>query len=129
MAKYDPKFCAMLPVHMSNGASFLSFGAKLYEMGIKVTRTTMYEWVEKYPDWAHAKGVGEILSRAHWEGIGYGLATGQIDGNVTSYIFNVKARFPEYRDRAIDADEDNESNAALQALPSAKILTLLKSRK
>lgn len=129
--KYDPKFCEMLIAHMAKGNSFMSFGAKLFEMGVKVSRKTLYEWRDQYPEWAEAHGVGKLLCLSHWEDIGYAGATGQAQIQPTIYIYKMKCRFGEFgynEQRPVDDDKET-SNAELDAMPTDKILTLIKSRK
>ena len=129
--KYDPKFCEMLTKHMSQGKSFASFGAKLFEIGVKVTRKTLYEWRNQHPEWAEAHEIGKLLSLSHWEEIGYGAVTGQIQIATPIYIYSMKCRFGEfgYNEARPVKDADEENNAELESMPTEKILTLIKSRK
>jgi len=50
---YKPEYCQQLIDHLAHGYSFESFGA-IVGRG----RATLYEWVEKYPEFAEAKRVG-----------------------------------------------------------------------
>lgn len=129
--KYDPKFCEMLIAHMQKGNSFASFGAKLFEIGTRVTRKTMYEWLNQYPEWSQALGTAKLLCLAHWEDIGYAGATGQAQIQPTIYIYKMKCRFSEfgYNDLRPVSDDAETANAELESLPTEKILTLIKSRK
>lgn len=51
--KYDPKYCEMLIEHMSEGLSFDSFAGVL-----GVTRATIYNWANDYPEFLDAKSIG-----------------------------------------------------------------------
>ena len=99
--KYKPDYCARLVKHMSEGYSFASFAGTL-----GVNRDTLYEWVKKYPDFKEAKAIGTEASKFFWEKIGINLATGLSKGNVISWIFNMKNRFPdEWKDKVEDPQE------------------------
>ena len=62
--KYLPEFCDQLVEHMSSGFSFDSFKAVTGS-----SLVAMYDWVDRYPDWAYAKEQGN----------GAGIASGQVD--------------------------------------------------
>ncbi len=86
---YKPEYCQMLIDHMAEGFSFESFAAV-----IKVTRSTLYEWVSAQPDFSDAKQRGFEASRLTWEQIGRDIAK-KGEGNATAFIFNMKNRFRE----------------------------------
>lgn len=54
---YDPKFCQMLIQHMAKGHSFESFGGV---ESVWVGRSTLYEWADKYPEFANAREIGKM---------------------------------------------------------------------
>ncbi|WP_386681854.1 hypothetical protein [Loktanella sp. R86503] len=66
-----------------------------------ISRDTFYRWQKEYPEFSDAvKGV-KHRSQAWWEQQGRIATFGGTDGfNATSYIFNMKNRFPdEWKDR------------------------------
>lgn len=99
---FDDKYCEMLVDHMADGFSFESFAGL-----IGVTRSTIYLWVEKHEQFSDAKQRGFEASRLTWEKIGKDIAKdGQ--GNATSFIFNMKNRFPdEWREKQEIKHEGN----------------------
>lgn len=86
--KYKPEFCQLLMEHMKLGYSFECFGAE-----VLVTEKTLYNWVDKYPDFLQSKRLGEKLCQKWWEKLGRGIVSGKIQGNAAVYIFNMKNRF------------------------------------
>lgn len=86
--KYLPEFCEQLIECMSRGLSFEAFAGK-----IGVHKDTLYEWFKKHPEFSDAKKIGESLSLLYWEELGIKLITGEIDGNPTPWIFNMRNRF------------------------------------
>lgn len=68
---YRPEFCEALIEHMSKGLSFESFAADL-----SVNRRTLYGWLQKYPEFLHAKEEGEFRGLAFWEKAGVNGAFG-----------------------------------------------------
>jgi hypothetical protein len=101
---YKPEYCDMLVDHMNDGLSFESFAGV-----VGTCKQTLYNWAEANPDFLDAKKQGFEKSRLFWEKTGTKLATGQLDGNATMAIFNLKNRFPkEWRDKqemAISTDK------------------------
>jgi hypothetical protein len=97
---YEPSYCDLLIEHMSKGFSFESFAGL-----VKVARSTIYEWVDKNPDFSDAKKVAEEQCRLFWEktaleGLQVQTGPGAINLNTTMWIFQMKNRFPkEWRDR------------------------------
>jgi hypothetical protein len=80
--KWNPKYCDELIEHMREGYSFSSFGANC-----NCTVQTLKYWCEKYPEFAHAKAIGEVHNLKHWEKLSHSkMDTGK-------WIFNMKNRF------------------------------------
>lgn len=69
----------MLKKHLSKGYSLASFAAK-----INVTYPTLHNWAKRFPEFAHAREIGEAarLQMLEWEGIKMIK-----DGNVTAWKF------------------------------------------
>lgn len=64
------------------------------ELGI--SKQTFYEWGRKYPEFSDAIKQFKLHSQVWWEKAGRDGAVGKIPSfNATSYIFNMKNRFPE----------------------------------
>lgn len=112
--KYDPSFCPRLIEHMAKGLSFEAFAGEL-----GVCLKTLYNW-ESHPDFLQAKGIGFQRNRLFWESMGVAGAAGKIPGfNATSFVFNMKNRFPrEWRDR-------HEITATIGPSPEVAMLELL----
>jgi len=102
--QYKKEMCEMLVKHMSQGHSFSTFSTIA-----GVTRTTLYEWVDKYPEFKNAKENGEeaakrflekrLMAKVSGQDLsGIGIDTKKID--TTCLIFALKTRFyKEYGDR------------------------------
>jgi hypothetical protein len=86
---YRPEYCQMLIDHMSSGLSFESFGGR-----IDVARRTLYEWEKAFPEFLHAKEVGQAKSQLWWEEVGctnVHSPSGQWTPNV--FMFTMRSRF------------------------------------
>lgn len=105
--KYEPRFCQMLIDHMREGLSIHAFGGV-----VLVSRQTLYNWLDKYPEFKEAKEIGESLSLLFWEKMGRSGAMTVVDRekgikrslNAGVWSMNMKNRFgwrerqPEERD-------------------------------
>lgn len=60
--KYKPEYCEQLIDHMGSGLSFDSFGAV-----IKVATSTIYKWVEDFPEFKEAKDIATAASLMWYE--------------------------------------------------------------
>ncbi len=74
--KYRPEYCQEVVEHMAQGLSFNTFAGK-----IGVGRDALYEWVNKYPEFAIAKdrafaARAEFFERKMIEGITQGVKMG-----------------------------------------------------
>ena len=91
--KWKDEWSEILIHHMEKGYSFESFGAVA-----NVNRQCLYQWVDKYPNFAQAKSLGDCKSRKFWEGLGIAGTCGKINGfSSSTWIFTMKCRFG-YRD-------------------------------
>ena len=104
-SKYDVKYCQQLIDHMAQGFSFESFGAV-----INVDESTLFNWIQDYPEFFQSKKEAFTKSRLFWEAIGIDQAKLGV-GNSTSFVFNMKNRFPkEWRDKqdlTLGGDSEN----------------------
>lgn len=90
-SKYDPAFCEKV---IAVGAD----GGTLAEMAdaIDIDRSTLNAWVEKHPEFSRAVKAGLGKAQAWWEKNGRIATFGGKEGfNATSFIFNMKNRFPD----------------------------------
>lgn len=89
--KYKPEYCEAVVKHMEQGYSFETFGAI-----IDVGRTTLYEWVEVYPEFKKAKQIAMAKCQMWWEKTGHeGMFMGGKDTPFQAgmWNFNMSARF------------------------------------
>lgn len=86
---YDPAYCDLLQAHFADGFSFESFGGV-----VGVSKQTLYNWLDKHPEFLDAKKRYETASQLAWEKRLHALATSG-DGNATAIIFGLKNRAPE----------------------------------
>src|SRR3546814_4739287 len=108
--KHKPEYCNMVIEHMSGGLSIESFAAI-----VDVNKTTIYEWIEAFPEFSKAVKKGTDKSRLFWESVGIkGLfkhsqtGIGYTTFNTANWIFQMKNRFRyEWRDKQ---ELDNTTN-------------------
>lgn len=94
--KYDPSWMLDAIIEVARlGASKEKMAAT-----IGISKETLYQWCQDYPEFSDAVKEGELLSQVWWENFGQSAALGAVDGfNATSWIFSMKNRFPGiYRD-------------------------------
>ena len=78
----------MIISHMAQGLSKESFAGE-----IGVSKKTLYNWMEKNPDFLHAVHIGEEKSLLFWEKAGIrGMDLGK-DFNAIVWKFNIANRF------------------------------------
>lgn len=121
--KYRPEFPAQLVEHMKLGGSFESFGAVAH-----VIPWTLYSWLDQYPEWKEAKGLGEAYSLRFHEQIGLKAIVGGIPGfQQATYIFMMKCRFRKfgYNDSS-NAPADEDDSPDLSNVPLATLLKIAK---
>lgn len=99
---YDPSYCEKLIAHMTMGLSFESFAAT-----INTHRATLYDWVQKFPEFDDAKKKGIEKSLLWHEAHGNkSIAGGNKNFNSTAWIFAMKNKF-RWADRVVhEGDED-----------------------
>jgi hypothetical protein len=67
---------------MSQGHSFESFAAIS-----KCARRTLFDWVDRHPEFKNAKEIAVASCQLFWEKLGLDLCRGDLKGNVTSFIW------------------------------------------
>lgn len=94
--KYKPEMCEAVIAAGEDGETLAGMAE-----AIDVDRSTLNEWVAKHPEFSRAVKRGLQKAQAWWERQGRVATFGGTDGfNATSFIFNMKNRFPEdWRDK------------------------------
>lgn len=82
--KYKPSYADQVIEHMTEGASLTSFAAE-----IGVSRATLNVWMEEYPQFLEAVGIGKAKCAAWWEKTGRKTAENG-GGNATLVVFGLK---------------------------------------
>lgn len=112
--KYDPSYCEMLIRDMEDGYSVEAFAGL-----IGVSKQTLYNWFDQYPEFLDAKEIGLSKSRRYFEGKGNtGLEhqvirceqSGTVNTvrlNTQNWIFQMKNRF-KWKDNPDDKKDDNK---------------------
>ena len=91
---YDPAYCEQAETFLSDGYSVAALAGFL-----KVAKSTIYEWIERHPEFSDAVKRGQAGAVYWWETANRNLAiTG--DGNATACVFGLKNRASdEWRDK------------------------------
>jgi len=93
-SKYKPEYCARLIEYMAGGLSFEAFAGHL-----GVDFSTLWDWEQRYEEFAKAKKEGFSRGLEFWEKLGRNAAAGKVPNfNATVWIFNMKNRY-QWRDR------------------------------
>ena len=97
---YDPRFCDLVIELGKEGASKAEMAA---ECG--VSRPTFDAWCEAHEEFLYSVKEAFSFSQAWWEKKGRVATFGGVDGfNATSFIFNMKNRFPnDWREKTEQA--------------------------
>jgi len=78
-SSYKEEFNQLLLDHLSSGFSFASFSAVLYEeFRLKTSSQTLYNWLDRFPDFRLSKETGESLGLHLYEKLLISLSTGTI---------------------------------------------------
>lgn len=87
-SKYDPGYC-------DEAIEFIGkqgFSKEAFAGYLEISRDTLYEWINKYPEFSDSIKKAEAISLKHWEELGKDMILhGQ--GNSAVYIFTMKNRF------------------------------------
>ena len=96
--QYKPEYCDLLIKHMSQGKSLATFGAV-----VGVSRNAIYEWIDRYPEFAEAKEQASQKCQEWFEqrlqAKLLGIKSPNFDPKLidaTVLIFALKTRFHEY---------------------------------
>ena len=88
--KYKPEFCDVVVKVGEDGDTLVGMAE-----ACDVDRATITNWMEEHPEFFSAVKRGLQKSQVWWEKQGRSATFGAVPGfNPTSYIFNMKNRFP-----------------------------------
>lgn len=115
--KYKPEYCDQLKKHMAEGLSFKSFSAV-----VGVAPSTLFDWLEAYPEFSEAKEIGTNASLLFWERLSINSAMGNLVGdrpaNIIAIIWNMKNRFKEdWQDKQVVESSNSDSLKITMAYP------------
>ena len=121
--KYKPEYCEAVVAHMSDGSSVTSFAAE-----IDVSRSTITEWCDNYPEFSAAVKRAKAKCAAWWERQGRMGASGEANVNPTLVIFGLKNMSPDdWRDKQ-EIDHRSTDGSMSPKDQSAAVLQALKSK-
>jgi len=106
--KYKKEYCEQLIEWMAEGRSLLAFAGKL-----RVSRTTLQNWVDTYPEFKEAKEIGNMASLMWWEELNRDMACStdadNKNRNFNSLKLNMINRFRElYTENGKDKGEADQ---------------------
>jgi len=114
--KYKPEMCEKLPFMFQNGEDVAEVCA---ELGVR--RSTFYNWVNKYPEFAEAYEFGKELSEAAWMRMGRAGAFGKIKINAPVWFAIMRNKFG-FKDYYNEGDEDKLDRIEIQVVrPGDKV--------
>lgn len=100
--------------------SFASFGAIA-----GVTRKTLYEWVEQYPEFAEAKGLAELHSMLGWERkLLDAMDSPQKGWPLAGWIYTMKCRFRKYGYNELEEGSEDEDDLSKES--TERLLKIVK---
>jgi hypothetical protein len=112
--QYKEEYCELLIEFMKKGYSFEAFGAEL-----SVAKKTLYLWLDKHPEFVHAKDIATSHSRKFWETIAIEACKGEIKIPAQAvWVFNMKNRFG-WRDKLPEEISDKIQPLVIE-LPNAE---------
>lgn len=116
---YKHEYCDLLINHMAEGLSFESFAGK-----VNVSKQTIYDWMQKNPEFLDARKKGDALSLLWWEKEGKdGMWSGK-QFNAAIWMINMKNRHG-WRDRVeMKADVKIDSEAIKKLSDEDLVLAL-----
>jgi hypothetical protein len=119
VSDYRPEYCQKLIDHMARGLSIKSFCGV-----IDVDEKTIYNWLQRHPEFMTARMAGEAKRRYFFEQTGVGGLTGKIKGfSAPMWIFHMKNIYPdEWNDRI---QLQNEYVAKWLSVPREELLAAI----
>ncbi len=120
---YKPEMVDKLISLMSEGKTDTQTCAML---GISVDSLARYR--RQYPEMAEAYLKGKMLQQAAWEDLGLKLATGEVKGNATVFIFMMHNLFKtSYTQTSNTAVQVNLTNNAVGGLSNEELAEKIKN--
>ena len=116
---YKEEYCQKLIDHLTQGFTIDTFGGE-----INVTRKTVYEWFDKYPDFAEAKDIGVAKSQKFYEQRLVAKLSGATDQlkkqgintkdiDTSCLIFALKTRFHKTFSEKVEHKHDGNINITI----------------
>jgi transposase len=94
LTKYRPSYCDDVVDFLKEGYSLAAFAGR-----IGVTHRALYDWIDRYPDFAEAVKQAQAKSALWWEQRVIEVAQGG-QGNAGAIMFGLRNRAPaEWRDK------------------------------
>lgn len=87
-SKYKEELGPMLVEHCKNGGFIEKFAIQN-----DLTKETLLDWTTKFPEFSDSYKKAREAQQAHFLELGYGLATGQVKGQVAAWCFMMKNMF------------------------------------
>lgn len=108
-SKYVPEMCELVIEYGKQGMGMAEMAA---ELGI--SRNTLHKWIKQKPVFGDAIKEARDRSQAWWEAKGRRATFASKDFNATSYIFQMKNRFPDdWRDKQ-NVEHGGELNMVIE---------------
>lgn len=108
--KYNKEMCKIAEQVLADGESLAAICAEL-----NITRSTLYEWRDTYPEFSDAISRGLQKAQREWEKIGQNGTKGYYEKfNASSWIFTMKNRFRE--DYKEDKEVKSDSTSIIEKL-------------
>lgn len=87
---YREEYCQQLIKHMTEGGDFQGFAGL-----VGVSKQTLYDWLDKHPNFVDAKKKGTMRSYVWWEKVGreYIVSKEGKSVNTGLYMINMRNRF------------------------------------
>ena len=108
-SKYKPEYCEQFIAHLKAGGFVEGFAMK-----IDVTCETLLDWTTKFPEFCEAYKRGREANLEHFKGLGYGLATGQVKGQVAAWCFMMKNMFGWRDSQELQLQQDKGSKLIIK---------------
>lgn len=103
-SKYKEEYGAMLIAHCKEGGFIERFA-----LSIDVTKETLLDWTTKFPKFSDSYKKAREAQEAHFLELGYGLATGQVKGQVAAWCFMMKNMFKWRDSQHLEIREEQNS--------------------
>lgn len=125
--KYLPAFCEVVVALGEEGASKAEMCAEL-----KIHHTTLEDWQEIHPEFSEAVKTALVLAQAWWERRGRKSTFNSSGFNATSFIFNMKNRFPDDWSDMTRVEQTGKDGGPIQTeevgAPAQKLMEFLAAK-